>query len=646
MRKHRGGIKTLTRFDDVLGERCGRIKRWALHVADFSFDKIAYVRILLVVMICPHRSFFTGNAENTLIAALIEFFNDTSVIVGNDGGSGHNTVFRGDGRCNHARMVAEPKGKESALSMWITFVIYYESTSSNTHMKISIAYPPIPTDKGAPLLSQNRQFQYFNAPTYIYPVVPAYAATFLKSKGYDVRWNDGIAEQQTFSQFVQEIREFGPDLMAVESKTPTIKAMWRAINALKELFPETKIVLMGDHVTALPEESLQNSVVDYVITGGDFDFQLEALARHLDVGDPMSKGTYYRESGEIKNTGVFEARGNLEQLPMIDRTLTKWWLYAYRNGNFKYLPGTYTMVGRDCWWRRPAGKNEDGSLKLGGCTFCSWTSIWPTWRTQSAGKLLDELEYLVSLGIRENFDDTGTLPVGPWLQEFCEGMIKRGLHKKITFGCNMRAGALTREQYQLMGKANFRFILYGLESASQKTLDGINKGTTPKQMEDAARWASEAGCHPHVTCMVGYPWETYEEAKTTVDFTKSLFQRGYIKTLQATVTIPYPGTELFRQCKKNGWLLTEDWDEYDMREPVMKSPISHDQILSLTQGIYKSALTPKFVMKELASIRTWDDVKYYWRAGRQFSGHLFDFQAEKGNAVRAVSTAERTQIPS
>lgn len=507
-------------------------------------------------------------------------------------------------------------------------------------MKISIAYPPISTDKGAPLLSQNRQFQYFNAPTYIYPMVPASAATLLKSKGHDVAWHDGIAAQWTFPQFVEEVRQFGSDLMAVESKTPTIKAMWRAIDALKDRFPNMKIVLMGDHVTALPEESLVQSNVDYVITGGDFDFQLEALARHLDVGDPMPRGVYYRSGGKILNTGKFEVKQSLEQLPMIDRELTRWKLYAYRNGNFKYLPGTYTMVGRDCWFRRPAGKDKDGKPLQGGCTFCSWTSIWPTWRNQSAGKLLDELEYLVSLGVRENFDDTGTLPVGPWLQEFCEGMIKRGLNKKIVFGCNMRAGALTREQYQLMGKANFRFILYGLESASQNTLDRINKGTTPEQMELAARWASEAGLHPHVTCMVGYPWESYEEAKSTVEFTKSLFRRGYIKTLQATVIIPYPGTELFRQCKENGWLLTEDWDEYDMREPVMKSPIPHDVILSLTQGIYRSALAPKFVVRELSSIRNWDDVKYYWRAGRQFAGHLFDFQAEKGRAV-APSPVDR-----
>lgn len=916
-------------------------------------------------------------------------------------------------------------------------------------MRISIAYPPIQTDKGTPLLSQNRQFQYFHAPTFVYPVIPAYAATLLQSKGHTVSWNDGIARQQSFPQFVDDLAAFGPDLVAIESKTPVIKSTWQAVGQLKKRFPKALIVLMGDHVTALPEESFENCDVDYIITGGDYDFQLEALVRHLDVGDALPPGVYYREDGKVKNTGKFTANENLENLPMIDRELTQWKLYAYKNGNFRYLPGTYTMVGRDCfpagtlietsegqipvehlhtrhwarthlgnydrivshwarqapeslviktfcnpavrvtpehpfftqrgwvkarnltkadyiafpvhheekdseqlmglpmaaedlwfyglyvaegylaksgrnqltitlgqnekilskelqlycqwrnysarirltptalqihvgggevlsnglkalfglgahtkgihpaimllpqekllafvsgylagdghmtkhedslrsvtvskrlsydlrnvllrcgiissvtkdglysnerfnriirgkwcpyrlsitrqfraawkpllqlsfttiqthilrtqiamvenvastalytmpahgsnhigatflpslkpqsrvsfqntetpfsimsrqkatifsstsnlilpqelryqgkavayfsdthvfyrvrdinsagpikvynfsvegdhsyladglavhncWWRRAAGPGRNG-----GCAFCAWTGLFPTWRTQSAEKLLDEIGHLISMGVKEVFDDTGTLPIGPWLEEFCKGMIQRGYNKKVTFSCNMRAGALSRDEYQLMGKANFRFLLYGLESASQKTLDRINKGTTPEQMTQAVKWASEAGCHPHVTCMVGYPWESLEEAKATVEFTRWLFQKGYIKTLQATVIIPYPGTELFRQCQENNWLLTKNWDDFDMRQPVMKSPIPTDVILSLTQGIYKSAFTPRFVLRELASIRTVDDVKYYWRAGRQFAGHLFDFQAEKKENV-------------
>lgn len=55
-------------------------------------------------------------------------------------------------------------------------------------MRVSIAYPPLESTKGVALLGQNRQFQWFNSPTYIYPMVPAYAASYLKSKGFDVSW--------------------------------------------------------------------------------------------------------------------------------------------------------------------------------------------------------------------------------------------------------------------------------------------------------------------------------------------------------------------------------------------------------------------------------------------------------------------------
>ena len=71
-------------------------------------------------------------------------------------------------------------------------------------MKISLSYPPIQTAKGVPLLSQNRQFQYFNEPTYIYPVIPAYAASLLAPRGYDVTWDDGIAECMTFEEYLKK----------------------------------------------------------------------------------------------------------------------------------------------------------------------------------------------------------------------------------------------------------------------------------------------------------------------------------------------------------------------------------------------------------------------------------------------------------
>lgn len=490
-------------------------------------------------------------------------------------------------------------------------------------MKIAISYPPIETEKGVPLLSQNRQFQYFNNPTFIYPVVPAYAATMLKNEGYEVLWLDGIAQRFSYQKYLEELEKSKVDILAIESKTPTVKTFWKIIDDIKENFPKIKIVLMGDHVTALPLESMENCTVDYILTGGDFDFALLNLVKYLDKKvKNLEPGVYFRDKKrKIKNSGKFILDHSIDSLPILNRQLTKWELYAYENGNFKYTPGAYTMIGRDCWWRRPS------SVGGYGCTFCSWTSTFPKWRVGSAEKLLEEVRNCIKLGAREIFDDTGTFPIGPWLEKFCEGMVEKGYNKKVKIGCNMRANGIKDQKiYDLMGKAGFRFILYGLESASQETLDKLNKGTTPEDMITGAKMATKGGLEPHVTCMVGYPWESRKEAETTVARTKELFDKGWINTLQATIVIPYPGTALFAECQRKDWLKTLDWDRYDMREPIMKSPISDKEIMKLTQKIYTSFLTPKYLLKKLFSIRSTDDINYYiLRGGKYIWGHLKDF---------------------
>ena len=90
-------------------------------------------------------------------------------------------------------------------------------------MVIAFAYPPLPSEKGVPLLSQNRQFQWFSRPTYIFPVVPATAATMMKKAGHDVVWLDGIAEEWTPEEFDRRLAEAKPDLVVLETKTPVVK---------------------------------------------------------------------------------------------------------------------------------------------------------------------------------------------------------------------------------------------------------------------------------------------------------------------------------------------------------------------------------------------------------------------------------------
>jgi radical SAM superfamily enzyme YgiQ (UPF0313 family) len=477
-------------------------------------------------------------------------------------------------------------------------------------MKVMIGYPPLPNEKGVPLLSQNRQFQWFNKPTFIYPMVPAYAASIAQRAGHEVFWADGIAEQWSTEEFERRYLEFAPDYFLMETKTPVVKAHWAIIDRLKALAPEARIALCGDHVTALPEESMLACAVDYVITGGDYDFLFNEL-----VDGSMPSGVWYREAGELKNSGPFELNHELDSLPMLDRELTQWQLYSVENGNFRYTPGTYTMAGRDCWW--------------GKCTFCSWTTLYNKWRVQSPTKMLDEIGHILDhYQVKEIFDDSGCFPAGKWLQEFCEGFIERGYHKRVVMGCNMIPGVLTQELYNLMAKANFRFVLFGLESAEQSTLERISKCGKAHDIEASMKMAKQAGLAPHVTCMVGYPWETKAQAQATVALTQHLFELGYIDTLQATVVTPYPGTPLFKECQENGWLKTEDWDRYDMREPIMKTEMSDSEIFELTQSMYKSFLSFRFIWRKLCAIRRWEDVVFYWRAGLRVIGHLMDFKKQ------------------
>ncbi|KKQ46245.1 MAG: Radical SAM domain protein [Candidatus Moranbacteria bacterium GW2011_GWC2_37_8] len=498
-------------------------------------------------------------------------------------------------------------------------------------MKISISYPPLESEKGIALLSQNRQFQWFNNPTYIYPVIPAYAATLLKEKGYEVIWDDGIAQEKTYEQWLADIMMQKPDLIAIETKTPVVEMHWQIIDELKEKLPNSKIVIMGDHVTARPEETLQKSKVDFVISSGDFDFMLLSLAEHLSKGSELEGGFWFRsghpelvsgsvdsgsESGmTITNSGPSDlSTHDLNTLPMIDRELTRWEDYAYKNGNFKFTPGAYMMCGRDCWWGR--------------CTFCSWTTFFPGshFRTRSAKNALDEVGHLIDLGVKEIMEDSGSLPIGPWLEEFCKGMIERGYNEKVVMSCNMRITGITEPRvWRLMKRAGFRFILFGLESANQETLDRIDKNLKVEEIEPGLKMCKEAGLEPHITTMIGYPWETKEMAQKTIDKAADLFKKGYVDTLQGTIVIPYPGTPLYKECDEKDLLITREYSRFDQREMVMKSPLTSQDAKELVQSLYKSFITPKFIIKKLLSIRNLADVKYIWVAGWKVIGHLTDF---------------------
>ena len=482
-------------------------------------------------------------------------------------------------------------------------------------MKILIGYPPTESGKGVALLSQNRQFQWFSNPSYLFPVILGSAATLLKKEGYEIIWLDSIAENISWNNFIKIIEKEKPDLFAFETKTPVVKQHWKIINNLKNKFPKMKIAILGDHVTSFPEESLKNSKVDFVLRGGDFDFGLLGLIDWISGKTKKAPvGIYYRKGEKIISSGEFSLRHNLDELPFIDRELTKWKLYE-KEYNLQGKPFFYIMSGRDCWW--------------GKCKFCAWPTLFPSFRVRSVENVLNEIGMLIEkYNVKEIFDDSGTLTTGKWLKDLCEGLIKRGYNKKIKYSCNMRFGALKQEEFDLMKKAGFRLLKFGLESANQKTLDRLNKGIKVEDILNGCRMAKKAGLTVHLTMIVGYPWETKKDALHTFELARKLMQSGKADLLQATVLVPYPGTPLWKEAKENDWFLfdSSEYERYDMREPILKTENSNpNEIAGICGRIYTIFLTPQYIFQRARNIRTWNDFKFNLKGVKAVIGHLKDF---------------------
>jgi len=490
----------------------------------------------------------------------------------------------------------------------------------NQKMKIAIVYPPISAEKGYPLLSQSRQFRFSSSrEVRIYPLLPASAATMLARAGHEVLFLDGINRRLSLEEFEMQLSSFRPELIVMETKAPVIREHWSFINRFKDKV-KSKFVLVGDHVSFFPEESFENSSVDYCVTGGDYDFSLRKLADHLGNHGELPKGLYLREGAKVVNTGRFELSENLDTAPFIDRNLTHWKVYGEA---YLHHPCTYILSGRGCGW-------SDGSG--GRCTFCIWQhALWDcTARLRSPENVAEEIEILVKkYRVKEIFDDneSGAMWDKKWLEAFHKEMTKRNLIKKVFLSSNARGDSLDDETCRLLKATGFRLLKVGLESGSDGVLAKLNKGESLNKIVEGIKKAKDHGMKVLFTTMAGYPWETEEDAKMTYEVAKELmlYKTRFGDSLQASLVVPYPGTPLYRRALKEGWLIPKpnDYERFNMSEPVLKSSV--DGRL-WCQRLWKLYYHPSFMVRSLLSIRSVDDLKLVWRAAKSLVGHVKDFR--------------------
>jgi anaerobic magnesium-protoporphyrin IX monomethyl ester cyclase len=407
------------------------------------------------------------------------------------------------------------------------------------NVKIALVNPPPPL--GA--------FVHYQSPL----IGLAYMAAVLEKNGYEVTVVDCPPLNMTYEDLKREIVSFEPDIVGITSVTVTFSSALQAARVIKESYPKALIVLGGPHVTVLDEQALsEHPETDVVVRGEGEQTMLELVdlvsESNLKNLDKVA-GITFRKNGRIVHTPDRPFIENLDEMPY---------------PAYKYFPLTkYRYFGKLIL---PIISSRGCPFQ---CTFCLAPRMaGKRFRARSPKSVVDELEWLRNTYKADAFtfhDETFTYDKKR-VFEICEEI--KGRNIGLPWDCSTRVDQVSRELLSAMRDANCQLVSFGVESGSQKILNAMKKGTTVERNEKAIRWAKEVGLSVSVSVIIGYPGETADTLKQTMDF----IRRTKPDSVLISLATPYPGIELSDLMKDVGWEVCEDWSRCDMQTSVFENP--------------------------------------------------------------------------
>jgi radical SAM superfamily enzyme YgiQ (UPF0313 family) len=420
----------------------------------------------------------------------------------------------------------------------------------------------------------------------------AYIAAVAEKAGHEARVVDSEALGTSYDYIRERIAEFKPDAVGMQTFCTNVQQCCKVAAIAKNANPNCAVILGGAQATLLPEQTLADANVDYVVLReGEISFVKLLEAIENKAGAASVKGIAWKDysanGGRIVVNAEQELINDLDSIPMPARHLFP--MEKYHSS--AQLRGTRTlniMTSRGCPFR---------------CAYCSGhINFGRTHRFHSARRVIDEIKILMKDYRADSiqfFDETFTFSK-PRVLELCEKMIEEKI--KVSWAAFSRVNTIDRELLDKMREAGCYQIFYGVESGNQRLLDLIHKDITLDQARKAIKMTREAGIESFASFMLALPTETVEESRKTIDFAIEL-DPDYA---QFPITTPFPGTELYEIAKKSGSFVTEDWSKFMSWDQVVYVPEgrSAEEVKRTAREAYRRFyLRPKYVARRAWGMR-------------------------------------------
>jgi len=396
------------------------------------------------------------------------------------------------------------------------------------------------------------------------PAGIAYIGAVLEENGIDAKVIDQIGGNLDSWEVVKIIEQESPEIIGFSCLIHNMGMVKKAIEEIRELNKGIKIVLGNIYATIFADELLREGTGDIVVRG-EGEYSMLELVLALDRGKGLQdiKGISFIENGRIYHNPEGENIENLDELPYPAWHLLN--LEYYRAIPLVFLNDIALTIraSRGCPYH---------------CIFCSQDKIYKRPRYRKVKNVVNEIKFMRDKFRVSNFIFTDAyFPFSvEYGLEFCDELIRWGLHKKIKWYIETRVDKVNLKLLKRMKEAGLCLIFYGFEVGNQKVLDSLKKGTTLEQARKAMRDTKKARILANGLFMLGMPEETRKTCEETIRFAKELD----CDIAKFNIAMPFPGSKFFEDYK-------------DRLDDILQKPEKFDSWYNWASYSGELAYTPK-----------------------------------------------------
>lgn len=175
-------------------------------------------------------------------------------------------------------------------------------------MKVFLINPPFKVEYGK-FSRDQRSPAITKSGTVYYPTWLASATGVLEEAGYECRLLDSCVKQMNDETTLAIIKDFAPDMIVIDTSTPSIYNDCKFAEKVKEVLPECFTVLVGTHPSALPEETMELNMSVDAVARKEYEYTLRELAHYVKIGN--------MDFRQILGLTYRTADGKLSRIPIV-----------------------------------------------------------------------------------------------------------------------------------------------------------------------------------------------------------------------------------------------------------------------------------------------------------------------------------------